>query len=257
MSKQHKATVISNIQIAKDIHRIKLGFDMLPKIIHGQFLNIKVPNSKHILRRPFGIVEFSYTKKTVDFCFHIRGDGTRALATLSVGQVVDVLLPLGNGFPDCSSLGKRVMIIGGGLGVFPLLPTAVANSNNAHVFLGFRNRQSAVLIEDYKQYTPNVTVVSDDGSIGERGFATNIARREYDRIKPDVVFACGPAAMFRALDKEFEGVDVPIYVSLEERMACGFGACLCCNAKLRINGEVTTKRICCEGPVFLLSEVVL
>jgi dihydroorotate dehydrogenase electron transfer subunit len=270
MNKQNFGTVLSNIKLTPDIHRIKVQLDNMPKIVHGQFLNIKVPNSHHILRRPFGIAEFSNKNSTVDFCFQVRGGGTQALATLVVGQRVDVMLPLGNGFPIVDPMSRkmlgmptlspenqRVMIIAGGLGTFPLLPTAVANSDNAYVFLGFRKAQSAVMIDDYKQYTPNVIVASDDGSVGVKGFITDIARAEFDRIKPDVIFACGPNAMFRSLQRVFTDVDVPIYISLEERMACGFGACLCCNAKIQSGEEVTTKRICCEGPVFLMKEVVL
>ena len=252
MNKDHKGKVLSIVSLAPEVFKITVQIEKMPMIVHGQFLNVRVPGGRFLLRRPLGVCDFDAENKTIVFCFQIKGEGTRALSEIKEGDVLDILLPLGNGFPQEY---KKIMIVGGGIGVFPLLTVAKANKQ-VYSFLGYRNEESALLIDEFKKHSAEIVLASDDGTIGEKGYITTIARREYDRIKPDAVFACGPSAMFRALKKVFDGADVPIYVSLEERMACGFGACLCCNVKIKKDEIVTAPRVCCEGPVFRIEEVV-
>ena len=244
MNKHHTGIVQSITPLSSDIFRVTVTLDNVPEIRAGQFVNVKVPG--FTLRRPFGISHFD--AKTVSFCFQVRGEGTRALAQVKVGSTLDLLLPLGNGFPSTHNTPsmtrgvpeagclKKIMLIGGGIGVFPLLPAA----KDTYAFLGFRNKDSVVLEKDFRKVAKEVTIVTE-------GFVTDIAKKEFERIKPDAIFACGPHAMFKAL-KDFP---CPVYISLEERMACGFGACICCTADT-VRGK---ERVCCEGPVFLLSEV--
>jgi len=261
MNKHHIGTIADISRLTADVFKVTVKLDFVPEIKPGQFLNVKVPG--FTLRRPFGISHFDAKAKTVSFCFQTRGEGTKALAKIKVGEKLDILLPLGNGFPNypvaCGatpSLVKgnfsRVMLIGGGIGVFPLLTAA----KDSYAFLGFRNRESVVLEKDFRKVAKEVTIVTD-------GFVTDIAKANFDRIQPDAIFACGPHAMFRAL-KEIN-FPCPVYVSLEERMACGFGACICCTIKKlpsKIEGctegaGCLTARVCCEGPIFLLSEVII
>jgi len=233
MSKQHFGIVTNLIPLSPDIFKMTLAIKSMPTITPGQFLNVKVPGFS--LRRPFGISNWG--KDFVEFCFGTRGEGTKALAQTKVGSELDLLLPLGNGFPRNY---KKVMLIGGGIGIFPLLPAA----KDTYAFLGFRNKQSVVLEQDFRKTAKEVTIVTD-------GFVTDVAEAQFNRIKPDAIFACGPHGMFKALKNL--NLPCPVYVSLEERMACGFGACICCTVGT-IRGK---ERVCCEGPVFLLSEVTI
>jgi len=238
MSKQHYGNVTEITPLLHDIFKITVKLEKMPTITPGQFLNVKVPN--FTLRRPFGISHFDAAARTISFCFQIRGDGTRKLAQTKVGDTLDLLLPLGNGFPVAQY--KKVMLVGGGIGVFSLLPAA----KDAYAFLGFRSKQAVILEQDFKSAAKELKIITG-------GFVTDNIRAECDRIKPDAVFACGPPAMFKTLKQTLAGVNIPIYVSLEERMACGFGACICCTVDT-VRGK---ERVCCEGPVFLLSEVNL
>jgi len=236
MSKQHFGIVKSISPLSQDTFKMTLSLSRMPSVNPGQFLNVKVPG--FTLRRPFGISAFNMSEKTIEFCFQVRGEGTKALAKIEVGEKLDLLMPLGNGFP--MNKYKKVMLIGGGIGIFPLLPAA----KDTYAFLGFRNKESVILEQDFKSVAKEVTIVTD-------GFVTDVAKREFDRIKPDAIFACGPHAMFKALKNL--NFPCPVHVSLEERMACGFGACICCT----VNTTRGKERVCCEGPVFLLSEVTL
>jgi len=250
MSKHHITKVVSVTAIAKDTFRFRLQLDKMPKITPGQFLNVKVEGFS--LRRPFAICSWDEKAKTIDFGFIVRGDGTKVLSQIKAGSTLDVLLPLGNGF-DTSA--KKIMVIAGGVGVFPLLSVA-KNHPDVYSFLGFRSKDFACLVDEFKTSSTETHIASDDGSLGEKGFVTTLARREFDRIKPDAILVCGPEGMMMSMSKTFEGAKTPIYVSLEQRMACGFGACLCCNQQIKVNNQIENLRICCEGPVFKLEEVV-
>ena len=264
MNKHHIAKVKEIEKLTSDTFRCKLQLKKMPTILAGQFLNIKVPNGKFLLRRPFAIYDFDIKAKTVDFAFYVKGGGTEALSKLKVGEEVDVLLPLGNSFPQEFN-GKKIMLIGGGIGVFPLLRNCY--NAEAYSFLGFRSKQHAILLDDFKKLSKELHIATDDGSLGEKGFVTNLALKEVTRIKPDVIFCCGPHVMFGAVKKLFADVKIPIYISTEERMACGFGVCLCCNlavttmtndkGQVKNSGEINYARVCCDGPVFKLEEVAL
>jgi len=263
-TKQQKPTnkhfvgrVVSNTKIARDTVRIRVQLDWMPEIIAGQFLNVKLRGETRILRRPFAICDWDAQNKTVDFGVFIKGDGTRELSKLSAGDSIDVLMPLGNGFPTMAS-SKKVMIIAGGIGAFPMLSVAKTNKTS-FAFVGFRSSDHAILLNDFKQYSTELHIATDDGSLGEKNFCTVLAKQAIQQIKPDVIFACGPDAMFHSMQKAFADVwdKIPVYISMEQRMACGFGACICCNQAVQVNGEVENLRVCCEGPVFLLKEVVL
>lgn len=238
MSKHHKGILNKVTPIASDIFKFTVKLEKMPNINPGQFLNVKIPG--FTLRRPFGISSFSLKDKTIDFCFQIRGEGTKALAKLTEGTELDLLLPLGNGFPIKEY--KKIMIIGGGIGVFPLLPAA----KNAYVFLGFRSKQHVILEQDFQNVAKELKIITE-------GFVTDNIQNEINRIKPDAIFSCGPLALFKAIKRTLSDVNIPIYISLEERMACGFGACICCTVDTKRGKE----RVCCEGPVFLLNEVTL
>ncbi len=253
--KDRTATVLKNTPVADGIWYMTLGFDDLEEIKGAQFLDVKLPDKSKILRRPFCICDFNAEKKTADVCYAVIGGGTKALTGVREGDKLNVLLPLGNGYMP---KGKKIMLIGGGMGAAVLPAVVTANPGKEfHAYIGFANAGKVVLEKELAAKCASVTVATDDGSYGKKGFVTAVAREAADVIKPDEILVCGPEAMYRALKKCFEGSDIPIYVSLEQRMGCGIGACLVCNCKVkRADGEGYV-RVCKDGPVFLLDEVVL
>ncbi|MCL2177672.1 MAG: dihydroorotate dehydrogenase electron transfer subunit [Firmicutes bacterium] len=263
--KHYIANVVALESLTFNVFKMTLQLKTFPKIKPGQFLNIKVPGFS--LRRPFGISHYSEKDKTVSFCFMLKGDGTKELAKAKVGDTLDVLMPLGNGFLQIKN--KTVAIVSGGIGLFPLLPTAkglAEAGNKVHSFLGFTNKDAAILLDEFKAHSTSTTIATDDGSIGTKGYVTDLIVKEFDKIKPDYIFACGPEGMFKTLKQQFFTADntlkpqfagTEIYVSLEQRMACGFGVGKCCNQHVKLeSGDDHMARVCCDGPVFNLKEVV-
>lgn len=219
----------------------------------GQFLNISTGDNSRLLKRPLGIVKAEGNDITV--CFQVKGEGTEALANAKRGEELSVLLPLGNGF-DISESAKNIVVLGGGVGVFPLLPVVCGNTGkNFYTYLGFRNKNCACLLEEFKA-SKNLTVVTDDGSLGGKNNAVNAYFEEIDKVPADLIIACGPPVMLRALKAKLKesGVKTPCLVSLEERMGCGIGACLVCVCKKSDGGNA---RVCKDGPVFSIDEVEL
>lgn len=253
--KDRIATVNKNRPCAEGIWSMTLAFDDLEEIKGAQFLDIKLPDRSKVLRRPFCICDFDKDAKTADVCYAVVGEGTKVLTEVKEGDKLNVLLPLGNGY---SPKGKRIMLVGGGMGSAVLPAVITANPDKEFfVYLGFANAGKVVLEKEISAKGATVTVATDDGSYGKKGFVTSYAREAVDTVKPDEIFVCGPEVMYQAVRKSFEGCGVPVYVSLEQRMGCGIGACLVCNCKVkRADGEGYV-RVCKDGPVFLLDEVVL
>lgn len=257
--KDRVGVITLNQEVAKDIFKMVLQFDDLPEDIKGgQFAHVKLNDKSHILRRPFCICDYDMSAKTVTLCYAVVGDGTRVFSSYAVGEKVDVILPLGNGFAPDKNV-KKVVLLGGGMGsaVLPAIPTSNPDLDY-YTYLGFANKDRVVLEEEMAKVSKQLTVATDDGSYGKKGFITNVLAEDMDRLKPDVVFCCGPEVMFKALKNALEPFDVPIIVSLEARMGCGVGACLVCNCKVKRKGEEENYvRVCIEGPVMKLDEVVL
>lgn len=253
--KDRIAKVVKNAPVADGIWKMTLGFEDLEEIKGAQFLDIKLPDGSKILRRPFCICDFDTEKKTTDVCYAVVGGGTKVLSEVKEGDKLNVLLPLGNGYVP---KGKKIMLIGGGMGTAVLPAVVTANPyKEFHAYIGFANAGKVVLEKELAAKCASVTVATDDGSYGKKGFVTTVAREAADEIKPDEILVCGPEVMYRALKKCFEGSGIPIYVSLEQRMGCGIGACLVCNCKVRRTDGEGYVRVCKDGPVFLLDEVVL
>jgi len=216
----------------------------------GQFAQIRLPG--HTLRRPISICEMDRERGTLRFVFQIRGQGTAELAQYKIGDSLEILAPLGQGFPIDKA--KNTLLIGGGIGVPPLLGCAAALGEKAVACLGFRNKEAVILEDDFKVAGAKASVATDDGSYGTHGLVTELAEKE----NFDVIFACGPTPMLRAAKSLAESRHVPCFLSLEERMACGIGACLgCAVALMREDGSQYFGHVCKDGPVFDGSQVVL
>lgn len=237
--------ILQKKQISDDIFDFTVDAGMIAKVAQpGQFAHIYVPGKT--LRRPVSICEIDRAKETLRFVFQIRGEGTAHLAEKSVGDTMDILAPLGSGF-SLGDTARKAVFVGGGIGVPPLLEAAKAFGKNATVITGFRSQNAVILTQDFEKNGNRVLVATDDGSFGHHGLVTDCM----EGLDFDVVFACGPTPMLKAVCKMAKERGVPCQISLEERMACGVGACLGCAVRLRNeNGDIYYGHVCKNGPVF-------
>lgn len=252
--KELVAKVIENKQIAENIFSLTLALpESAGEIRGGQFLNLSTGDGIHLLKRPFGIVKADDGRVTV--CYQVKGEGTKRIAEAKAGDRLRALLPLGNGFllPENA---KKIIVIGGGIGVFPLVSVIRQHAEKEfYSYIGFRNRAAACLLDELEK-SRSLTVVTDDGSLGERGNAVSAYLNDCDKVKGDLIIACGPPVMLKALKRQLQerNITTPCLVSLEERMGCGIGACLVCVCG---KSDGSNARVCKDGPVFDICEVEL
>lgn len=221
----------------------------------GQFVHL-LPGDLFTLRRPISICEIDRRAGTIRLVFEIRGNGTRALAQLQAGDTVNMLAPLGGRGFTLKNPQEKVLIVGGGIGTPPLLSLAQHYGENATVILGFRTVGAAVLLEDFKKTGAQVILCTDDGSAGLHGLVTEPLSDYAKQGQTPMIYACGPTPMLQGCAKIAYQQHIPCEVSLEERMACGVGACLVCAVKTRTNsGEERYLHVCKDGPVFPSEEV--
>ena len=250
--KDYLATVIENKKIAENICEITFDLGESAKIRCGQFGNISVGGT-HLLRRPIAICKAD--ANMVTFCYQVKGEGTQKLRDTKAGTKLNVLLPLGNGF-FVEETERKVALVGGGVGVFPLISVLRQYKDEKEIsaYIGYRNQSMVCGVEEFEKANKFVAV-TDDGSYGEKMNAVQAFAADVEKGNiPDVVLACGPTPMLRALKTYVEEKKIPCYVSLEERMGCGIGACVVCVCDLT-NGKKA--RVCKDGPVFKVSDIML
>ena len=256
MKVKEKCTVISQDCIAKDIYSLWLKTDKIAAQARpGQFVSVYCNDGGHLLPRPISLCEINQEKGTLRLVYRVVGKGTEMFAALKAGDSVEVLGPLGNGFPMEEAEGKRVFLIGGGIGVPPMLETAKQLKGEPLLVMGYRDE---LFLTDEMKKAGELVIATEDGSAGTKGNVLD-AIREND-LKADMIFACGPKPMLRALKAYGLENNIPCYVSMEERMACGVGACLGCvcqSTEVDDHSQVKNKRVCKDGPVFLSTEVEL
>jgi dihydroorotate dehydrogenase electron transfer subunit len=231
---------------------IKLKSDeALPEIKPGQFVEVKVEGSAStFLRRPISINYVDKENSEIWLLVQLVGDGTRAMARLNEGDSLNVLFPLGNGFA-APKKGEKVLLVGGGVGVAPLLEygKALKEVGAKPVFLlGARTKTDLMQLDLFGKYG-DVYITTEDGTEGEKGFVTQhsvLTKESFDRIS-----TCGPKPMMVAVARFAKANSIPCEVSLENMMACGLGACLCCVEKT-VKGNVC---VCKEGPVFNINDL--
>lgn len=248
-----KYPIIEKKCISRDTFSITVYAPEAAKAAHaGQFANISAPG--FTLRRPISICEFSRSKGTLRFVFEVRGKGTEAISRLNVGDNLDVLGPLGNGFsiPDSA---RRVVLVGGGIGVPPMLGLAKKLGDRATAILGFRDYSRIILADEFEKYGTAAAICTDDGSVGYNGMVTGPLENTIKNTVVDLVCACGPMPMLNAIAKICAQYDVPCKVSLEQRMGCGVGACVVCSCLTVRNGREHYARVCKDGPIFDAKEV--
>lgn len=240
--------LIKNEEIAKGIFDWTVENKELSALAQcGQFAHVKVPGKT--LRRPISICDA--TDSTLRLVFQVKGEGTDIMSQMKIGDKVEILAPLGNGFRI--EKDKKYCFIGGGIGVPPML-FAAKQTENPLVITGFRNKDLIILQEDFKAIGADLVLTTDDGSAGVHGFVTDVLRERLGEV--DEVCACGPIPMLKAIAEVCKG-KVPCQISLEERMGCGIGACLVCACKTKLNGEEGYTHVCKNGPVYNAEEVIL
>ena len=250
--KDYIATIVKNEKIADNIHAVTFLLDEDVRVRCGQFGNISVGGA-HLLRRPIAVCKVE--GREVTFCYQIKGEGTQKLKTMGAGTRLNVLMPLGNGF-FVEETEKKVALVGGGVGVFPLISVLREYQSKKEIsaYIGYRNKGAVCGVEEFEKANKFVAV-TDDGSYGEKMNAVQAFAADLEKgNRPDVVLACGPTPMLRALKALVEKENLECYVSLEERMGCGIGACLVCVCDLT-NGKKA--RVCKDGPVFNSRDITL
>ncbi len=242
-------TVVRNETLNDSLFMLTLHSDELPPLGPGQFVNVKVEDAPGVfLRRPISVHDVEPVKKRLYLLIKKAGTGTRKLAELKEGEKLNIILPLGNTFPIPES--GRCLLVGGGVGVAPMLHLAKEmKSRGLHpvVLIGVRSREEIVRREAFEQYA-ELYYTTEDGSYGEKGYPTqhSVLAQHFDHI-----FCCGPEAMMKAVAGYAYKNNIDCHVSLENSMACGIGACLCCVTDTR-EGH---KCVCSEGPVFNIKDL--
>ncbi len=266
--KRISAVVVSQRVLSEGIMDLTLATTLAEGANPGQFVGIYPKNKSTLLPRPISICEYDREKETLRIVYRIAGSGTAEFSLLRPGESIDILGILGNGFPLDKAAGKRALVIGGGIGVPPLLGLSKAlcagecaqeseNEMQAEgskpvsidIVMGYRNAEN-FLSDEFKNYG-NLHIATEDGSVGTKGNVIDACRAE--KIQADVIYACGPMPMLKGVKAFADEIGAKAYLSLEERMACGVGACLGCICKTKNVDEhshVKNARICTDGPVF-------
>ena len=251
------ASVCSQKMLADGIYSMwiqteRIGIQAVP----GQFIDLYSRDGAKLLPRPISLCEIDQKEGRLRIVYRVAGEGTREFSRYQAGDPVEVLGPLGNGFPLKEAEGKRAFFIGGGIGIPPMLEAARQFKGEKTAILGYRDSH-LFLMEDFRRLCP-VAVATEDGSVGVKGNVLDAIRAE--GLKGDVIFACGPTPMLRALKQYAGEKGMECFISLEERMACGIGACLACvcqSTETDSHSHVCNKRVCKDGPVFRAEEVEL
>ena len=251
-------TILSQEGIGKDIYSMWLETKTIAEQAKpGQFVSVYTRDGSKLLPRPISLCEIDKEKKALRLVYRVTGKntGTESFSRLHKNVTLEVLGPLGNGFPLDEAKGKRVFLMGGGIGVPPMLETMKQLDAEKTAILGYRDE---LFLNDEFEKNGKVYIATEDGSAGTKGNVMDAIRE--NQLEADVIFACGPKPMLRAIKAYALEKGIPCWISMEERMACGVGACLGCvcqSTEVDGHSHVHNKRVCKDGPVFLSTEVEL
>ena len=252
-----KSTVIEQKMIADGICSMWLDAkEVAVQAKPGQFISVYSNDKSRVLPRPISICEIDREKGTLRIVYRVVGKGTEEFSKAEAGDSFEILGPLGNGFPIEEAKGKKVLMIGGGIGVPPMLQTAKEIEGEAIIVSGYRNQD--LFLKEELESAGTLFIATEDGSVGTKGNVVDAIRE--NQIEADMMFACGPKPMLRALKNYALEKGIPCWISMEEKMACGVGACLACVCQSKdvdSHSHVHNKRICKDGPLFLSTEVEL
>lgn len=257
---QETVTVVSQKQIGTGIYDLTIQTKEIAAAAKaGQFVSVYSNDASKLLPRPISLCGIDRKAGTLRLVYRVTGEhtGTEEFSRLQAGDTMKIMGPLGNGFTV--EKGKKAFLIGGGIGVPPMLQLAKEMKDageNFQMVMGYRDA-GTFLLDEFKEQGESF-VATEDGSVGTRGNVLDAIRENH--LDADVIYACGPTPMLRALKAYAEEQNMTCYVSMEERMACGIGACLACvcnSTDKDAHSNVKNKRICKEGPVFNAKEVEL
>ncbi len=254
---KEEAKVISQEELAPGIFSLIIETEAAKTARPGQFVSVYTKDASKLLPRPISICEINKEDKRLRLVYRVTGDktGTKEFSVLKAGDTVPVIGPLGNGFPYEEAEGKKVFLMGGGIGVPPILELAkLIKCQKKQIVVGYRDADN--FLKEEFEANGELYISTEDGSVGTKGNVMNAI--EAHGLEADMIFACGPTPMLRAIKAYAQERGITCYISLEERMACGIGACLACVCKtkdLDAHSNVHNKRICKDGPVFLATEV--
>ena len=240
--KQSIFTIISNEALTRDVYKMVLSGDTSAVTNCGQFVNIQLDGL--FLRRPISVCD--YDAETLTIIYKVVGKGTEAMAGMKSGEKLDILTGLGNGY-DLTLSGSNPVLLGGGVGVPPMYNLAkklIGEGKKVSVILGFNTESEIFYENEFKALGCDVTVTTVDGSYGVKGFVTDALPASYTYF-----YTCGPEPMLKAV---YKATNTSGQMSFEERMGCGFGACMGCSCKTKYG----SKRICREGPVLVKEEII-
>lgn len=245
-----EAKVLSRDLLAEGIYDMWLETPFAKDVVPGQFVGVYPVNKATLLPRPISVCEVDPERSAIRLVYRVVGSGTAEFSLYQPDDYIMLLGPLGNGFPLDAAQGKNVVVMGGGIGVPPLLETAKrVKGAKVSAVMGYRNSET-FLSDEFEKYA-DMYVATEDGSVGTKGNVIDAIKE--NNVPCDVIFACGPMPMLRAIKAYAAEIGAKAYLSLEERMACGVGACLGCICKTKEIDEhshVHNARICTDGPVF-------
>ncbi|HXX56882.1 MAG TPA: dihydroorotate dehydrogenase electron transfer subunit [Thermodesulfovibrionales bacterium] len=255
MDRYFKARIAENRPLQKEYNLLTLvPLSAVNEPAPGQFYMIGMEGDYDpLLKRPFSLLR--RTSFGLQFLFRVRGRGTLFLRSMKEDSVIDVLGPLGNTYPPPPK-GRTPVLVAGGIGMASLFSLGERLTGDAYIFYGVRTGEEFLLLEELERIAKRLTITTDDGSCGEKGCITDIVRNFVSDGAASgalySIYACGPKPMLGALFSIVKGKGIETFVSMEENMACGIGACLGCVVKT-VNGH---KRVCKEGPVFPIDEIL-
>ena len=249
--------IIAQERIASDVYSMWIRTEKIAKAaLPGQFISVYSNDSSRLLPRPISICEVDREQKALRIVYRVVGKGTAEFSKMKAAETLEILGPLGNGFPiERCKKGKKPLLIAGGIGIPPMVWLARELQGEIQIAAGYRDE---IFLEKELETNGRLYIATEDGSHGTKGNVLDAV--EDHHLEADVMFACGPAPMLRALKKYALEKNIECWLSLEERMACGVGACLACVCKTKEvdpHSNVHNKRICEDGPVFLSTEVEL
>lgn len=251
---EEMAKVVRQEEIATDIYSMWLSTEQIAAHAKpGQFVSVYCNEGSRLLPRPISICEIDKAEGMLRLVYRIAGKGTEEFSKFKTGTEVKVVGPLGNGF---TLKDKKAFLIGGGIGIPPMLELAKNLDCEKQIVVGYRNNE-LFLADEFKKHG-ELFVATEDGSVGTKGNVIDAIRE--NGLTADIIYACGPTPMLRALKEYAAENNIECWISMEERMACGIGACLACVCKSKdkdAHSNVHNKRVCKEGPVFRAEEVEL
>lgn len=255
--RKENAVVISQEMIAEGIFSMWLRTEAAETAKPGQFISMYTNDGTKLLPRPISICEINKAEGALRVVYRVTGEntGTKQFSEAKAGDTIPVIGPLGNGFPLEKAEGKKAFLMGGGIGVPPILELSKQLKNcEKQIVMGYRDENT--FLKNQFEENGSVYISTEDGSVGTKGNVMDAIRE--NGLSADIIYACGPTPMLRAIKNYAEENGIECYISLEERMACGIGACLACVCKSKEKDHhtnVNNKRICKDGPVFLSTEV--